>query len=101
MGALCLFEANNKYFENFNRNEESSFGAFFDVTSLYAGTMQKEMPVGGYEWCSEVILSEILATPADSSFGFFVEMDLEYPPANHDVHNVLPLAPEKLKIPIN
>ena len=55
----------------------------------------------GDEWCTEVSLSEILATPADSPFGFFVEVDLEYPPAIHDVHNYVPLAPEKLKIPIN
>ena len=27
-------------------------------------------------------------------------MNLEHPPAIHDVHNVLPLAPQKLKIPI-
>ena len=101
LGALRHFEANNKYLENFNSNEECTFGAFFDVTSLYAGTMQKEMPVGGYEWCTEVSLSEILATPADSPSGFFVEVDVEYPPAIHDVHNDLPLAPEKFKIPIN
>ena len=63
--------------------------------------MKKQMPVGGYEWCTDVSLSEILTTPADSPVGVFVEVDLEYPPAIHDVHNDLSLAPEKLKIPIN
>ena len=77
LGALRHFEANNKYLENFNSNEESIFGAFFDVTSLYAGTMQKEMPVGGYEWCTDVNLWELLTTPADSHVGFFLEVDLE------------------------
>ena len=101
LGALHHFEANDKHLENFNSNEESTFGDFFDVTSLYADTMQKQMPVGGFEWCTDVSLSGILTTPADSPFGFFVEVDLEYPPAIHDVHNDLPLAPEKLKLPIN
>ena len=92
LGALRHFEANNKYPENLNSNEESTFGAFSDVTSFYAGTIQKEMPVGGYEWCTDVSLSEKLTTPGDSSVGLFVELDLQYPPAIHDVHNNLPLA---------
>ena len=99
LGARRQFEANNKYLEKFNSKEESTFGAFFDVTSLYAGTMQKEMPVRGYQRCTEVSLAQILATPSDSSFGYFVEVDLAYPPAIHDIHNDLPLAPEKMKIP--
>ena len=98
-GALRQFEENNTYLENFNSKDESTFGAFFDVTSLYAGTMQKEMPVGGYQWCTEISLAQILATPSDSSFGYFVEVDLAYPPAIHDIHNDLPLAPEKIQIP--
>ena len=61
--------------------------------------MQKEMPVGGYKWCTEITLSEILSTPADSAFGCFVEVDLAYPAEVHDVHDDMPLAPEESKIP--
>ena len=99
LGVLRLFGANNKYLENFNSKEESTFGAFIDVTSLYAGTMQKEMPVGGYQWCTDISLALILAITSDSSLGYFVEVDLAYPPAIHDIHNDLPLAPGKIKIP--
>ena len=62
--------------------------------------MQKEMPIGGYKWFTEITLSEILSTPADSAFRYFVEVDLAYPAKVHDVHNHLPLAPEKMKVPI-
>ena len=99
LGALRHFEANKKYLKNFNSKEESTFGAFFDVTSLYAGTLQKEMPVRGYQWCTDVSLAQILATPSDSGFGYFVEVDLAYPPAIYDIHNDFPLAPEKIKMP--
>ena len=99
LGALRHFEANNKYLDNFNPEKDVTFGAFFDVTSLYAGTMQMEMPLGGYQWCPEITLNEILSTPNDSPVGYFVEVDLVYPPGIHDSHNDLPLAPEKLKIP--
>ena len=70
LGALRHFEANNKYLEFLNSKEEFTFGAFFDVASLYAGKMQKEMPVGGYQWCTEVSLAQFLATPSDSGFGY-------------------------------
>ena len=60
--------------------------------------MQKEMPVGGYQWCTDVSLAQILATPSLSGFGYFVEVDLAYLPAIHDIHDDLPLAPEKMKI---
>ena len=57
------------------------------------------MPVGGCQWCTDVSLAQILATPSDFGFGFFVEVDLAYPPAIHDIHDDLTLAPEKIKIP--
>ena len=71
---------------------------FFDVTSLYAGTMQKMMPLGNYKWNTCITLAEILQTPEDSNVGYFVEVDLKYPSHLHDSHNGLPLAPEKVCI---
>ena len=43
-GALRHFKANNKYMKNFDSSEPSVYGAFFDVISLYAGTMQQPLP---------------------------------------------------------
>ena len=61
--------------------------------------MQKEKPVGCYKWCTEISSWEILSTPADSVFGFFVEVDLAYPAEVKDVDSDLPLAPGKIEIP--
>ena len=60
--------------------------------------MQKEMPVGGYKWYTEITLSENLSAPAGDSLGYFVEVDLAYPRGIHDAHNDLPLALEKKSI---
>ena len=60
--------------------------------------MQKEMPVGGYKWCTETTLLDNLSTPSDSACGYFVVVDPAYPVQVHNVHNDLPLAPEKIKI---
>ena len=68
------------------------------MTSLYAGTMQQMLPLDSYTWNDTITLVEVLNTSDDSEFGFFVEVDLEYPAKLHDLHNDLPLAPEKLFI---
>ena len=56
---------------DYDRNEVTIFGGFFDVTSLYAGIMQKLMPRCNYTWNSKTTLQEILETPEDSSLVFF------------------------------
>ena len=35
----------------------------------------------------------------DSSTGYILDVDLEYPKKLHDIHNDYPLAPEKINIP--
>ena len=95
---LRHFTANNPHLISFDPNEKTTFGTFFDVTSLYAGTMQKMMPLGKYKWNSVITLDQILGTPEDSKVGYFVEVDLKYPQHLHDSHNGLPLVPEKLCI---
>ena len=98
IGEIRQFKANNPLLPEHDPNKATTFGAFFDVTSLYARTMQKMMPIGDYEWNTSITLQEVLATPADASVGFFVEVDLLYPKHLHDKHNGLPLAPEKRQI---
>ena len=98
LGELRHFTANNSHLNSFDPNEKTTFGTFFDVTSLYAGTMQKMMPLGNYKWNSVISFDPILGTPEDSNLGYFVEVDLKYHQHLHHSHNGLPLAPEKLCI---
>ena len=98
IGELRHFEANNSYMDCFDDTKSSVFGAFFDVTSLYAGTMQQMLPLDQYAWNDAITLSQILQTDDDSPVGYFVEVDLEYPSSMQDEHNDFPLAPEKLTI---
>ena len=95
---LCHFRANNIVLDVFGESKASMYGAFYDVTSLHAGTMQQTLPVDGYEWNETITLREILATSADPDVGFFVEVDITCPPSLHDTHNDLPLEPQKILI---
>ena len=95
IGEVRHFTANNPLLSSFSSRETTTFGAFFDVTSLYAGTMQQLMPSVDYKWNTSITLQELLDTPTDSPLGYFVEVDFLYPKHLHDAHNGLPLAPEK------
>ena len=98
IGAMRHFKANNKYMEDFEKSQRSVFGAFFDVTSLYAGTMQQPLPCGNYKWRNDLTIGDILDADCLGGVGYFVEVVLEYPPHLHEHHNDLPLAPENLQI---
>ena len=101
IGAMRHFKANNKYMEDFDKSQPTVFGAFFDVTSLYAGTMQQPLPCGNYKWRSDLTIDDILNADCFGGVGYFVEVDLEYPPHLHDDHNDLPLAPKNYKLKLN
>ena len=96
VGELRHFTANNAHLDNFDPRRKTTFGAFYDVTSIYAGTMQKMMLSDNYKWNTEITIEQILQTSENSSVGYFLEVDLKYPQYLHDLNNGLPLAPEKL-----
>ena len=83
IGAMRHFKANNKYMEDFDKSQPSVFGAFFDVTSLYGGTMQQPLPCGNYKWRNDLTIDDILNTDCFGGVGYFVEVDSEYPPHLH------------------
>ena len=63
VGELRQFTANNPQLNSFDPNEKTTFSDFFDVTSLYAGIMQKMMPLRNYQWTSVITLDQFLGTP--------------------------------------
>ena len=98
IGELRHFTANNAHLDKFDPRQKTTFGAFYDVPSLYAGTMQRMIPLDNYRWNAEITIEQILQTSENSSVGYFVEFDVKYPQYLYDLHNGLPLAAEKLII---
>ena len=91
-------KANNKYLQDYNPNDISSYIIYLDANNLYGGSICESMPFGEFEWIENV---DVVNYNADGDKGCFLEVDLEYPSELHDLHNDYPLAPESRSINYN
>ena len=60
--------------------------------------MTEYLPSGELEWLENVDEFDVNSINEKSKIGYFLEVDLEYPNELHELHNVYPLAPEKLVV---
>ncbi|XP_068991489.1 uncharacterized protein [Neodiprion pinetum] len=94
----CYAQANNRFMgEDFYPNKEESYLMYFDVNNLYGAAMSVHLPVGSFEWEYQHV--DITNHPDDSSIGYFLEVDLDYPVELHEDHKDLPLCPEHFTPP--
>ncbi|XP_074653582.1 uncharacterized protein LOC141907740 [Tubulanus polymorphus] len=98
------FEANNKYFADYDEAKESSYIMYLDANNLYGWAMSQALPVGEFRWLETENdplwpdAQDILTMTDDAHFGMILEVDLEYGAELHDLHNDLPLAPERMLV---
>ena len=54
-----------------------------------------------FQWVKNIdkIEQKLMTIKNNSSTGYVLEVNLEYPKRLHDIHNDYPLAPEKINIP--
>lgn len=100
--AMCMkrdARANNKFMKNFVSSKPSSYIAYLDATNLYGAAMSQPLPQSGFEWMESVDNFDVTKISDDDSTGYILEVDLEYPEHIHDIHNDLPVCPEKLVSP--
>ena len=65
--------------------------------------MSQYLPYNGFKWLNQKEISDFClnSVSENSSIGYILEADLEYPSELHDLHNDYPLIPEKLEISQN
>jgi hypothetical protein len=92
--------ANNKYMEEYNEDEESTYLMYLDANNLYGWAMSQPLPCGDFKWVKETDLDNIDLNNYinNEGRGMVLEVDMEYPSELHDLHNGYPLAPESMKI---
>jgi hypothetical protein len=76
---------------------------YLDANNIYGWAMSQGLPVDEFrrlekEECKHLNTNSV---SDDSEEGFILEVDLDYPPELHDLHNEYPLAPEKMKVAEN
>ena len=94
-------KANNKYMENDDENEESSYIQYLDANNLYGWAMSQKIPVNGFKWIEDTsrISEEFIKNyNEDNNKGYIFEVDLKYPKKIHDSHSDLPFLPRRMKI---
>ena len=55
--------------------------------------------MGEFQWIDELELDDVLTTSDDTTEGYVLKVDMEYPELLHDIHTDYPLAPETMRIP--
>ena len=105
-GGICYSihrhaKANNKYRENYNKNEESSYIQYLDANNLYGWAMSQTLPVNNFKWVEDTskINEELIKDYNENNKkGYILEVDVKYPKKLHDLHSDLPFLPKRMKI---
>ena len=74
---------------------------YLDMNNLYGHAMSQYLPYVNFKLVKIIdkIKQKLMNIKSNSSTGYVLEVDLEYPQKLHDIHNDYPLAPEKINIP--
>ena len=84
----------------YNPAEPTSYIIYLDANNLYGWAMSQSLPCSTFELVTgeDVAGVDWLSVDDDAEIGYFLEVDLEYPPELHDGHNEYPLAAERLQV---
>ena len=71
---------------------------YLDTNNLYGCAMRQYLPISNFKSVKIIykIEQKLMRIKINSSTGYVLEVDLEYPQELHDTHNYYPLAPGKL-----
>ena len=108
-GGIChsihrYAKANNKYMQNYNNNEESSYIQYLDTNNLYGWAMSKKLPVNGFKWFDMSETSNKINEDFTKNYnknndkGYILEVDIKYPKRLHELHSDLPFLSERMEV---
>ena len=84
-------KANNKYMECYNGSEERKYITYLDANSLYGWAMGQPLPYSGFKWLKqkEIDRFDVNSIDENSSIGYTLEGDREYPSELHDLQMII------------
>ena len=92
--------ATNKCINCYDSSKESKYIAYLDANNLYGWAMSQYLSYSGFKWLNQKEISDFClnSISENSSIGYLLEINLEYPSNLNELHIDYPLAPEKLEI---
>ena len=93
-------KADNKYMKDYNKNKESSYLNYWDVSNSCGWAISQKLPADNFEWIEKTSDKEdfIKNYNEESDQGYFLEVEVQYPEILHKRHNDLPIFSERKKI---
>ena len=87
----------NKRYSETSKNKHI---LYLDMNNLYGCAMSQYLPISNSKWVKNIdkISQKLMNIKNNSSTGYILEVDSEYPQKLHDIHNGYPLALEKINI---
>ena len=83
--------------ESYNTKQESKHIRYLDANNLYGYVMFKFLPTSSFKW-TDPKESYLNKYSSNSSKGYILELDLEYPKELRELYNDYPLTPHKIEI---
>ena len=86
--------------KTYDERAPSKYIMYLDANNLHGWAMSQYLPTGGFKWMTEKLINnlDLAKYKEDSTKGFTLEVDLEYPKELHNLHDDYPLAPGKIKV---
>ena len=105
-GGICqaihrCAKANNKDMKSYDKNIESSYLMYLDVSNLCGWAISQKLLANGFEWVEKLSKFDerFIKNYDEYSYkGYFLEVDVEYPKNLFSLHSDLPFLPERKKI---
>ena len=100
-----FIKAKNKYMQLYDDKKPRKYVTYLDANNLYGWAMSQYWLYGEFKWLIkkeidkfDVNSTEYNSIEENSSKGYILEVDLEYPDELHELYKDYPLAPEKPEI---
>lgn len=108
-GGICIIgkrfsECNNPYvLETYDHKKPNKYIVSIDINNLYGFSMTGNLPYSNFKWLTfeEINNFDVMSISCNSEIGYILDVDLEYPPEIHNIHNDLPMAVDHLNITYN
>ena len=72
-------KSNNKYMKDYDPTKPSKYISYLDMNNLYGWAMSRYLLYGGFKWLKNVDNFDENSTSENSSIGYIIEVDQEYP----------------------